>query len=126
MAYRTILLELVDDAQGEARIRCGLQLAGRFEAELVAVHVSLPPFAPSGYGEGAAYVGSDVFEEQREANRLVRESIARGQHMEYVDVFTTMLGRDGRPRPELFVSDSLHMTPAGYTIWRERLRPVVR
>ena len=35
MAYRTILLELVDDAQTEARILCGRRLAERFEAELV-------------------------------------------------------------------------------------------
>lgn len=75
MAYRTILLELVDDAQNEARIRCGLQLAERFEAELVAIHVSLPPMAPVGYGEGSAYVGPEMFEAQREANRLVRERV---------------------------------------------------
>lgn len=75
MAYRTILLELVDDPQNEARILCGRQLAERFEAELVGIHVSLPPFVPVGYGEGAAYVGPEVFEAQREANRLVRERV---------------------------------------------------
>ena len=75
MAYRTILLELVDDAQNEARIRCGLQLAERFEAELVAIHVSLPPMAPVGYGEGNAFIGPEMFEAQREANRLVRERV---------------------------------------------------
>lgn len=75
MAYRTILIELVDDAQNEARIRCGCQLAERFGAELVALHVSLPPMAPLGYGEGTAYVGPEAFEAQREANRLVRERV---------------------------------------------------
>jgi nucleotide-binding universal stress UspA family protein len=75
MAYRTILLELVDDAQSEARIRCGCRLAERFRAELVALHVSLPPMAPLAYGEGAAYVGPEAFEAQREANRLVRERV---------------------------------------------------
>jgi nucleotide-binding universal stress UspA family protein len=75
MAYRTILLELVDDARNEARILCGRRLAERFEAELVGIHVSLPPFVPVGYGEGAAYVGPEVFEAQREANRLIRERV---------------------------------------------------
>ena len=28
-----------------------------------------------------------------------------------------MLGADGQPMPQLFVSDGLHMTPAGYEIW---------
>ena len=62
----------------------------------------------------------------REANRLVREEAARDTLQRYIDVFTPMLGADGRPRPELFVADSLHMTPAGYAIWREVLAPVVR
>ncbi|MFO1072661.1 MAG: universal stress protein [Geminicoccaceae bacterium] len=75
MAYRTILLELVDDAQSEGRILCARQLAERCDAELVGIHVSLPPFVPMGYGEGAAYVGPEVFEAQREANRLVRERV---------------------------------------------------
>ena len=31
-----------------------------------------------------------------------------------------------RPRPEYFVGDSLHMTPAGYVVWRAQLAPHVR
>ena len=44
-------------------------------AELVGIHVSPPPFLMVGFGEGAAYVGPEVFEAQREANRLVRERV---------------------------------------------------
>jgi lysophospholipase L1-like esterase len=62
----------------------------------------------------------------REANRLIREEVSRDNLQTYVDVFTPMLRADGRPRPELFVADSLHMTRAGYDLWRERLAPVVR
>ena len=75
MAYRTILLELVDDAQGDARTESARKLAVRFDAELVGIHVSPPPFVPVGFGEGAAYVGPEIFEAQREANRLVRERV---------------------------------------------------
>ncbi|MFO1037161.1 MAG: universal stress protein [Geminicoccaceae bacterium] len=75
MPYKTILLELVDDTQNEARIGCARNLAQRFGAELVGIHVSPPPFVPVGYGEGAAYVGPEIFEAQREANRLVRERV---------------------------------------------------
>jgi lysophospholipase L1-like esterase len=62
----------------------------------------------------------------REANRLVREEVSHDTLQTYVDVFTPMLRADGRPRPELYVADSLHMTRAGYDLWRERLTPVVR
>jgi nucleotide-binding universal stress UspA family protein len=74
-AYRTILLELLDDTRNDARVERGKQLALRFEAELVGIHVSPPPFVPVGYGEGAAYVGPEIYEAQREANRLVRERV---------------------------------------------------
>lgn len=75
MTYRTILLELVDDPHNDVRVECARRLALRFDAELVGIHVSPPPFLPMGFGEGAAYVGPEVFEAQREANRLVRERV---------------------------------------------------
>ena len=75
MAYSTILLELLDDPQNDPRIECGRRLAERFAAELVGIHVSPPPFIPVGFGEGAVYVGPEIFEAQREANRLVRERV---------------------------------------------------
>ena len=36
-----------------------------------------------------------------------------------------MLGADGLPIPEFFVSDGLHMTAAGYVIWDEIMMPVL-
>jgi lysophospholipase L1-like esterase len=67
-----------------------------------------------------------VVEAMREANRLVREVVARDSLQAYVDVFTPMIGSDGRPRPEFFLADSLHMTAGGYALWRELLEPVVK
>jgi lysophospholipase L1-like esterase len=60
-----------------------------------------------------------------ETNRRIRAEIARNSLQTYVDVFTPMLGSTGQPRPELFGPDSLHMTRAGYLLWRGLLAPVV-
>jgi lysophospholipase L1-like esterase len=62
----------------------------------------------------------------RETNALIRAETERDSLQTFVDIFTPMLGANGRPRPELYVADSLHMTPAGYALWRERLAPVLR
>lgn len=67
-----------------------------------------------------------LVDRMREANRLVEQEIARDTLATYVDVFTPMIGADGRPRPELFGPDSLHMTRAGYLIWKAKLAPIVR
>ena len=61
----------------------------------------------------------------KETNRLIQADIARDSLQSYVDVFTPMLGPTGQPRPELFLADSLHMTRAGYRLWRALLAPVV-
>ena len=44
----------------------------------------------------------------------------------YVDAFTPMLRADGRPRPALFGRESLHMSRAGYALWREVIAPVIQ
>jgi lysophospholipase L1-like esterase len=66
-----------------------------------------------------------IVDRMREANQLVRQEIARDTLASYVDVFTPMIGANGRPRAELFGPDSLHMTRAGYLLWKERLAPIV-
>jgi lysophospholipase L1-like esterase len=65
-------------------------------------------------------------ERMRRANTLVRAYIRQHRKMRYVDVFNPMLGANGHPTPELFVDDSLHMTPAGYALWTSILKPVVK
>ncbi|OWK40493.1 SGNH/GDSL hydrolase family protein [Fimbriiglobus ruber] len=54
-------------------------------------------------------------------NDLVRAELATWPEAGYADVYHPMLGPDGRPRPELFEPDMLHLNPAGYRLWTERL-----
>ena len=62
-------------------------------------------------------------EKALEANRLIRDEIAKGKNQVFVDVWTPMLGDDGMPRPELFLKDQLHMNDAGYVIWSRLVEP---
>ena len=67
-----------------------------------------------------------LVDKMRAANAMIRDYIAHDPRQVYVDVFTPMLGPNGLPRDELFVEDKLHMTPAGYALWRNLLTPIVR
>ena len=80
------------------------------------VYVSIKP-SPSRWS---------LVDSMKRTNALIASQIARDSLATYVDVFTPMIGPNGRPMPSLFVGDSLHMTPAGYAIWRSKLAPVVR
>ena len=59
----------------------------------------------------------------RALNGLIAAFIKDQPHMQFINVFTPMLGGDGLPRPEIFVADKLHMNAAGYQIWTATVRP---
>ncbi|WP_185817009.1 SGNH/GDSL hydrolase family protein [Hymenobacter metallilatus] len=59
-----------------------------------------------------------LYPQVQEANHLIREYIQQHpKYLRYVDTATPLLGANGRPQPQFYVADSLHMTPAGYRIW---------
>lgn len=60
------------------------------------------------------------------ANALARERVGQYPQGGYIDVYHPMLGPDGRPRPELFLGDGLHLSGAGYRLWRDVLREALR
>jgi len=66
-----------------------------------------------------------LVDKMRKANELIRAYSAQDPRLSYVDVFTPMLGPDGKPREELFVADRLHLSEQGYALWRQILLPVV-
>jgi len=58
----------------------------------------------------------------RFTNGLIENEISKyGNNWHFVDVFNKMLGPDGKPRPELFVYDGLHLSEKGYALWKEIL-----
>lgn len=59
----------------------------------------------------------------RQTNELIRVWAADRPNTTFVDVFPAMLGADGMPRPELYIADGLHLTPAAYALWTGLLRP---
>lgn len=55
----------------------------------------------------------------REANRLIEAFTRTDKRLGFINVFPHMLGRDGQPMPDIFVTDRLHMNPRGYEIWKK-------
>ena len=59
----------------------------------------------------------------REANALVRAYADSQPGVAYLDVFTSMLGRDGQPQSRWFLADGLHMNRQGYALWTGAVKP---
>ena len=63
-----------------------------------------------------------IIDKQREFNAMLVEYLATQKGMSFIDVFSLMLDESGKPKPSLFASDDLHMTPAGYELWTRAVK----
>ncbi len=52
-------------------------------------------------------------------NSLLKNYCDTHPQLSYIDVWKPMLDDTGRPDPQIFVSDSLHMNRKGYLLWKE-------
>ena len=57
----------------------------------------------------------------RDANARIRKSTELHGLLDSVDIDAPLLGPDGRPNPECYVEDSLHLSETGYALWAERV-----
>ncbi len=66
-----------------------------------------------------------LWPQMKRANELIAKECAKDKRLRYIDVATPMLDKAGRPKPEIFLDDKLHMNAKGYAIWRDAVRPVL-
>jgi lysophospholipase L1-like esterase len=59
----------------------------------------------------------------KEVNRRIEEITKKEKGLKFIDVFSKMMGPDGTPKPDIFVTDNLHMNEKGYAIWTEVVTP---
>ncbi|QNK00053.1 SGNH/GDSL hydrolase family protein [Dyella telluris] len=59
------------------------------------------------------------------ANDKIRDWAATQKDVRFVDIAPAMFNAQGKPRPELFRPDGLHMLPNGYALWIAALKPVL-
>lgn len=65
-----------------------------------------------------------MVEQFKYANNLIEsEIIKKNQNWTFIDVFKKMLDKSGKPIPELYMEDGLHLTEKGYALWKETVNP---
>ena len=58
----------------------------------------------------------------RDANARIERMCREDDRLTFVDIDAPMLGPDGKPRPELFREDGLHLNEDGYRLWTSLLK----
>ncbi len=66
---------------------------------------------------------ASVRDKMIEGNEKIKEWLQTKKRTSFVDVFNKMLLPDGKPIPEIFLKDSLHMNAKGYDIWQKEIAP---
>ncbi|RYG40477.1 MAG: G-D-S-L family lipolytic protein [Chitinophagaceae bacterium] len=59
----------------------------------------------------------------REGNALIRAFLKKQKRATFIDVYKEMIDDEGKPMPDLFVEDNLHMNKKGYAIWQKMMEP---
>ncbi|GGF17289.1 GDSL-type esterase/lipase family protein [Echinicola rosea] len=92
------------------------KLVGKLQAALPETEIVLisPKPSPSRW---------QLREEYESLNRLLKVYAEKTSGVAFVNVWDIALNEEGRPKPEIFLSDSLHMTKLGYEGWAEMLEP---
>lgn len=58
-----------------------------------------------------------------QANTAVKQFLKKKKHTTFIDVYHPMLEADGKPKPDIFSDDNLHMNAGGYAIWQKLIEP---
>ena len=56
-------------------------------------------------------------------NQLIQTFLKTKSNPVFVDVYHKMLLPNGKPIPEIFGPDNLHMNAKGYAIWQKAIEP---
>ena len=101
------------------------QVFADFQEFVALVHAKLPTteiyfisWSPSG-------LRWKQHDKEKALDLMVADFIRGKAHLQYIETYDLPLGTDGLPRPELFVADRLHFSPAGYQLLAARVRPFV-
>ncbi len=98
-------------------------VAKRFQQLFYSIRKELPKTTISYVSIKPSPSRMHLMDKMKEANSLIKKFIKKQKRASYIDVFTPMLTADQQPKPDLFLSDRLHMNKEGYQIWQKAIKP---
>ena len=57
---------------------------------------------------------------------LMKQFASKNDKVEFIDVWDSMLGDEGKPLANIFLEDGLHMNANGYVIWQKKIAPYLK
>ncbi len=66
-----------------------------------------------------------MHEKMAASNELIKSFVKTQKNIQFLDVYSAMLGADGQPFNDIFIADKLHMNTKGYAIWQKLISPLL-
>jgi lysophospholipase L1-like esterase len=126
LAYSPRLVVVYAGDNDIAAGRTSEEVAVEFERLVTRIHAKLPETRIVFIGLKPSLLRWAQVDRMRAANELIRAYAERDDLVAFVDIDNAMLGWDEKPRPELFVSDGLHLSSDGYQVWSVLVRPLLK
>jgi lysophospholipase L1-like esterase len=96
-----------------------------FKAFVSKIHAALPDTRIAYIAIKPCPLREKYLDQVKTANQLIQEYATSDKRLLFVDVFTPMLTKEGRPRADLCLKDGLHPNAQCYELWASLLRPIV-
>lgn len=125
LPYRPKLIVMYAGDNDIADGKTPARILADFKAFVQEVHAALPRTRIAYIAVKPCPARKRFLPEVRVTNRRIRQYTATDDHLQFIDIYTPMLTPDGSLRPELFVTDNLHLNAKGYALWESIIRPVL-
>jgi lysophospholipase L1-like esterase len=90
----------------------------RFVAFVVGVQKELPDTEIAYISIKPSPLRISLLPQIRRTNALIEAYADAEGKVDFIDVYTPMVDSSGKPRPELFRADALHLNADGYALWK--------
>ena len=98
------------------------QVFADFQAFVAKIHAKLPKAEIVYISLSPSVARWNQWDKEVTLNNLVKAFTKKAKHVKYLDTADISVGADGKPRPELFIADKLHMNADGYKLLAARVR----
>jgi len=99
------------------------QVFADFKEFVAAVHAKLPETDIVYISLNPSIARWSQSEKEKALNTMVEGFVRETPHTKYIETFPSVLGPDGKPRPELFIADNLHFNAEGYKLLKGLVQP---
>jgi lysophospholipase L1-like esterase len=96
-----------------------------FKSVIDAIHAELKDVRVLALSIKPSVARWDKYDKMKQVNKGMAELADKDPQVEYVELGAPLLDADGRPNPEFYMEDGLHLNDKGYGIWAEILRPLL-